>query len=348
MDLVKTSRLQSIKLGHFKKLSSPRGIIEFCGGAKPDYTSTYNVDDNSRAALSAAKLYCATKNKLLLELLSYYVGFLCCHILHRAPLRHGYVLHKGVTKEKISEDSLGRLLFASSWILSEDVFSDFHVQALPLFRISLAHYFHFNHVRPVASALCGLCKLHAAAPSYVMKNAIEFGTRYLTGKLKKNTKPRWVWFEDVLTHENARLPHALFEAYKVTGDKHLLQCAEESLNFLRSVVLYDGIFVPVGNSGWYPYKKKRAVYDQQPIDAGSMVECLVSAYEATKNRDYIKEAHLCYAWYKGKNMQGVSMLNAENGGVYDGLRENGVNKNQGAESLLSYLLASASLERKNA
>lgn len=343
MDLAKTPHFQSIKPGHLKRLSSPCGIIEFCRRAEPDYTSTYNVDDNSRAALTAAKLYCITNDKLYLKLLSWYTGFLYRHVMERAPLRHGYVLRKGVTKEKISQDSLGRLLWASSWILSEDSLSGFHDIVFPLFKISLAHYFHFNHVRPTASALCGLCRLYAAAPSDEMEKAIALGAGYLIAELEKNKKKDWIWFENALTYENARLPQALFEAYKETGDEKTLQCAEESLKFLRRVVFKNGVFVPVGSRGWYPYNKQRALYDQQPVEAGSMTECLVSAYEATENRDYIKEAHLCYAWYTGKNTLGVSMLNAENGGVYDGLWENSVNKNQGAEALLSHLLSAVEL-----
>ena len=38
------------------------------------------------------------------------------------------------------------------------------------------------------------------------------------------------------------------------------------------------------------------------------------------------------------------MVDQNTGGVYDGLEEKGVNLNQGAESLLSYLLARVALD----
>ncbi len=337
--------LQPINITHFKKLSTLHGFLEFCRGNSPDYTSTYNVDDNSRAALSAAKLYMQTKDKLYIKLLTRHINFLYGHMMKPAPLKHGYILHKGLTKEKISPDALGRLLFASSWILSEDTFSDFREKVYPLFLLSLSHYFNFANLRPVAYSLCGLCKLYSAAPSRPLHDALQKGSRRLLTAYERTRKKDWAWFENALTYENARLPQSLFEVYNVTGDKKILDGAQATLNFLRRLTLYDGMFVPVGNQGWYRYKKERAVYDQQPVEAGSMCECLVSAYKATKNKTYLKEARLCFEWYGGRNTNGVLMISPDDGGVYDGLGRAGANKNQGAEAMLSYLLARAEIAK---
>jgi len=43
------------------------------------------------------------------------------------------------------------------------------------------------------------------------------------------------------------------------------------------------------------------------------------------------------AWFQGANDAGQLMWDAENGGGFDGLRADGVNRNQGAESTLAVL-----------
>ena len=53
-----------------------------------------------------------------------------------------------------------------------------------------------------------------------------------------------------------------------------------------------------------------------------------------------------FHWYLGENILGLKMINEETGGMFDGLNRNGkVNPNQGAESVLSYLMAAKELNQ---
>lgn len=47
---------------------------------------------------------------------------------------------------------------------------------------------------------------------------------------------------------------------------------------------------------------------------------------------------LALSWYPGVNLKRMPMYDHNTGGCYDGLTEEGVNLNQGAEAILSYLL----------
>ena len=47
----------------------------------------------------------------------------------------------------------------------------------------------------------------------------------------------------------------------------------------------------------------------------------------------------CFEWYIGKNDNAQSMVDFRSFGCYDGLEKDGVNENQGAESVLSWLLS---------
>ena len=94
-----------------------------------------------------------------------------------------------------------------------------------------------------------------------------------------------------------------------------------------------------GYRGWFDKNGDRTLFGQQPIEAGSIVEVCVKAFEVTEDKKYLDWAKKALDWFYGKNILGEKMINESSGGVYDGLEEEGVNLNQGAESLLSYLLA---------
>ena len=150
-----------------------------------------------------------------------------------------------------------------------------------------------------------------------------------------------------MTYDNGRLPMSLLIAYKQTKNKMYLEIAIESLDFLTEIT-YDNkknYFSFPGNKGWFTKSGNRAKFDQQPIEAGTMVEVYVLAYELTKNEKYKELAKIALDWYYGKNILGIDVINEKTGGIYDGLEEKKINQNQGAESVLSYLLAAKEIEK---
>ncbi len=70
-----------------------------------------------------------------------------------------------------------------------------------------------------------------------------------------------------------------------------------------------------------------------------MVLAFDQAYRVTKNKEYLKKMYASYLWFLGENDLGIPLYNFETEGCSDGLESIGVNKNQGAESTLSYLIA---------
>jgi len=136
-------------------------------------------------------------------------------------------------------------------------------------------------------------------------------------------------------------------AYEATGDKKYLDIALESLDFLIEKT-YDSTknyFSFPGYRGWFPKDGKKAVFGQQPIEAGSMVEVLTKAYQVTNNKKYLDLAIKALDWYSGKNILGISLIDESTGGILDGLEQWGVNPNQGAESILSYAIACLAFEK---
>ena len=56
---------------------------------------------------------------------------------------------------------------------------------------------------------------------------------------------------------------------------------------------------------------------------------------------------MSFNWFLGANHLGQVIYNPCTGGCYDGLEENYVNLNQGAESTVSYLMARLSVDTGN-
>ena len=163
---------------------------------------------------------------------------------------------------------------------------------------------------------------------------------------QKNRTDDWKWFEEEMTYDNGRLSMGLFWAYDISKNKKYLDVARESLDFLIDTCWdkKNDCFSFPGNKGWYSKSGLRSIYDQQPVEAGSMVESCCLAYEITKERKYADFAIKAMEWYLGRNIEKAMMYDENSGGIYDGLGDNFVNHNQGAESILSYLLAFDALQ----
>ena len=112
----------------------------------------------------------------------------------------------------------------------------------------------------------------------------------------------------------------------------------ESLEWLCGVLEVDGRLSLIGNRGWYGRGGERAVYDQQAVDACALVSACVAAHRLTGEPRFRRWADLGAAWFQGRNTAGRPLIDEDSGGCHDGLLPNGVNANQGAESLLAWLL----------
>jgi hypothetical protein len=68
-----------------------------------------------------------------------------------------------------------------------------------------------------------------------------------------------------------------------------------------------------------------------------MVDAQLAAFDVSGDASHFTSAELALEWYYGKNSRGITMANG--GGCYDGLGEDAVNHNMGAESTLALLSA---------
>jgi len=111
------------------------------------------------------------------------------------------------------------------------------------------------------------------------------------------------------------------------------------MNFLTDNTLKDGYLSIIGNKEWYKKDGKRSMFAQQPIDAMAMVLMFHQAFVLTKDKEYLSKLFTSFMWFLGENDLRLSLYDFETKGCCDGLEDYGVNRNQGAESSLAYLIS---------
>jgi hypothetical protein len=77
-----------------------------------------------------------------------------------------------------------------------------------------------------------------------------------------------------------------------------------------------------------------------------MVDAELAAFDLTGKAGHVAVAELALEWYYGKNSRGITMANG--GGCYDGLSEESINPNMGAESTLALLSAAYTMAARRA
>jgi len=122
----------------------------------------------------------------------------------------------------------------------------------------------------------------------------------------------------------------------------------DSLLFLCEILFRDGFLNIVGNNGWFQKgQEKPALFDQQPVDAASIALCCLKAYEVFGEDDFLEMAKKARDWFTGDNIHQLPLIDPQSGGCFDALTEHGVNENQGAESLLAWLLTFHALKKQD-
>jgi hypothetical protein len=158
----------------------------------------------------------------------------------------------------------------------------------------------------------------------------------------QNRTAEWPWCEDSVTYCNAALPHALLLSGECMRNPDMTHTGLEALQWLSHLHGADeapGHFVPVGSNGFYTRGGDRALFDQQPVEIQAMVSACLEAFRLTGDVYWRKEARRAFDWFLGSNDLNQPVYDPTTGGCRDGLHEDRLNENQGAESSLAFLHA---------
>jgi glycosyltransferase involved in cell wall biosynthesis len=342
--LVDPEIMPMFSLAHVKRLTDDTGIVQHAKFGIPNLKEGYCLDDNSRALIMALMAYGQNKSQEALNLLPVYLSYIHYMQLNNGNFRNFLSFNRSYLDEVGSEDSFGRTVWALGYMVSNAPNTSYQEFAEELFFRSVPHFQNLKHLRGVLNTIIGIAyflQVHTADER--MLTQLNELTEIVVAAYREHKRDDWHWFEEKLTYDNAIFPLALFHSCGITGNKMVKQIALESLDFLNELTLKNGYLSPVGNNGWHQKDNEMPVFDQQAIETMGMVLMYIQAYHVDHQPESIRKMFLCYLWFLGENTLRVPLYDHETKGCCDGLGAAGVNRNQGAESTLAYLIAHLSV-----
>ncbi|MDD2764110.1 MAG: glycosyltransferase family 4 protein [Opitutaceae bacterium] len=341
-------QLPELKLDHLFRMSDSTGILQHASFTVPNFAEGYCTDDNARALVLAMMLQrLGQGSPRISERAATYAAFLN-HAFdrERGRFRNFLSYDRRWLEEVGSEDCQGRALWALGLCMAQAGQGGLQMLAAQLFEQALPATAGFTSPRAWVFTLIGIDEyLRRLGGDRHANQVRETLTARLLQCYADTAGDGWLWFEDVVSYANARLPQAMILSGRGLNNGAMLEIGLKSLRWLVKVQTSDaGSFRPVGSNGFFPRGKERALFDQQPIEAQATVSACIEAYRATGDMAWVTEARRALEWFLGRNDLGLALYDSTTGGCRDGLQVDRVSQNQGAESTLACLLALAEMQ----
>lgn len=335
-------------------LSTPHGIMQHTMFNLPDPEYGYSTDDNARALIVAHMWKNRDKKKAVImrSLETAYLRF-----LKFAQGSDGqfycYVSFDLQKKELGVGDWFARSVFALAFLTFnsrkfEKVSWELLQKSLPLFDNQP------YAIRTTAFLIMSIYYIfkkhekngHLKRQDYKrLENILKKWCIRLEKKAHFAFTKNWRWPEKAMTYDNGKVIQAYIMLGHLLNEKKMLTLGQTMLDFYIKKTFKKGYFQAPGNHGFWTAKQYPS-YDEQAIEAYSMIAAAVSAYNIYKVRKYLILARKTYWWFWGKNRLNLSLVDKKTGAVFDGLGKENVNPNQGAEGYLALNLAYFTLTEK--
>ena len=331
------------RLDHLARMTDSAGILQHAAYTLPNFAEGYCTDDNARALLVTIQLdQLGLSRPQVQRMTSTYAAFLnYAYNRERGRFRNFMGFDRRWREEVGSDDCHGRALWVLGACVRRSSRGDLQFWASQLFEQALPGILETHSPRAWAFALLGIChyleRLSGARQASQIRDEL---TERLIGLYRNVAESDWTWFENYLTYDNAKLSHALIASGRFSRHAEALEIGLKTLAWLvEQQKAPTGHFRPIGSEGYYFRNRERAQFDQQPVEAHATVSACLEAYYASDDPFWLKEARIAFDWFLGSNDLGLELYDAKSGGCYDGLQEDRVNQNQGAESTLAFLLS---------
>ena len=343
----KPRELPELKLSHLSRMTDSTGIFQHAILTVPNFSEGYCTDDNARAFILAVLLSELGEDPdRVRTLATTYAAFLHHAFDLKTKRFHNHLsFDRRWLDEQGSEDCQGRALWALGVGVGRSPYRSFQIMAGQLFALALPALTEFTSPRAWAFGLIGIHEyLRRLSGDSLVNQTRETLTSRLMELFERTAQPDWRWFQEDLTYDNAKLPHALILSGRATGQQAVLERGLQALRWLTELQISEkGHFRPIGTNGFYRRGGMRANFDQQPIEAQAMVSACLEAYRATSDLWWYEQAQRAFDWFIGWNDLGLELCSPKTGGCRDGLHVDRVNRNQGAESTLAFLLSLAEM-----
>jgi hypothetical protein len=335
--------LPRIKLDHLFRMSDSTGILKNALYTIPDLKEGYSTDDNARALILSVLLESAGygQSSHILEKTSGYLSFLSfAYNNETGRFKNRLGINRVWFDEPESEECHGRVLWALGTCIGRSKNEGFQGIAGHLFESTLSESFKFKSPRAWAFTLLGI---HEYFRRFEGDRLVNHGRELIAGKLfdlyNQHATIERPWFEDNLSHSNAKLSHALILSGRWMANNEMLKAGLDSLRWLLQFQTsqkgcYKSIQYNILNS-----LEQQEEQTQKPIEANELISAVLEAYRATQETFWYNEAKRVFEWFLGRNDVGLPLYDSKTGGCCDALHVDRVNQNEGAEASLSFYLA---------
>jgi len=334
--------LHNFKTNHIFHMTDDTGMLQHSIYGVPQLSEGYTSDDNARALIMAVMLFEKTKEKKVESLIYKYTSFLCYAQNSNGTFRNFMGYNREFLEKEGSEDCFGRCLWALCYAYSNpSTPRNIKITVWALIENALQNCTKLTYPRAKAYAIIGLRYLNTKKTNGLIAELASS----LAKQYDKFKEDEWHWFEDSMAYCNSVFPLAMLNSYEATKDDLYKHIGYESLGFLESKTFRNGYFKPIGCKGWLSKGKAAAEFDEQPVEACEMTLAYLKAYKLSGKYIFLGKARTCFSWYRGLNSKNLSLVDTETGGCYDGITANGLNLNQGAESVVSFWIAYLEIEK---
>ncbi len=345
-------KIPKINLNHFKNLTTNFAMIQFSVINQPDINTGYTLDDNARALVAMCQHYELNNEENDLEYIQKYFDFIKFCLQPEGYFLNYVDENKKFTKQNSENlaDSNGRAIWALGYLSSicHLLPNELSNNVLKTFQLSLVNVCKINSPRAMAFIIKGIYYNNSCHYSDDNIRVMKHIADKLVQMYKHEHNDNWYWFESYLTYGNSILPEAMLCAYLATNNLIYKEIAQTSFDFLLSKIFINNTIKVISNKGWLHNNmshQPEKIGGEQPIDIAYTILALSKFYETFNDAEYLHKMEIAFSWFLGNNHLHQIIYNPCTGGCYDGLEENYINLNQGAESTVSYLMARLTMEK---
>jgi len=343
-------RLPEIKLNHLRKMTDGFGMFQFSIINMPDPSSGYTLDDNARALIASCMHFQLTRDEKSYLAINKYLNFIDFCQQPNGSFLNYVDLEKNFTSQNDEcnlSDANGRAVWALGYLISLHQLLPGRLiqQADNILNNCFPEIEKMHSPRAMAFAIKGLYYANKRGISIAGDCLIDIlGTR-LYKMYKHEADGDWLWYESYLTYANSLLPEAMLMAGLTSRNFDFIQVAKQSFDFLISKIFVKDQIKVVSNQTWMHKGAIPAAHGEQPIEICYTILALDFFIENYPNENFQKAMVQSFNWFLGNNHLNQIIYNPCTGGCYDGLEATQVNLNQGAESLVSYLMSRFTIEK---
>lgn len=325
-----TGTLPEPRFDHLLRLTDRRGTFEHACFAEPRHEHGYCADDMARVLVVSSRE--PNSGGEVNGLSRVAVQFLNDAQSYAGPCRNRMDMMGRWQDEPSLEDCWGRCIWGLGTAAAH---SDVNlIRRLSVIQFERAAKARSPWPRAMAFAALGAAELLSVDPGH--RAARQLLTDYAGTVAQPKGDVTWQWPEPRLTYANAVLPEAMIAAGIALDDSTLRQQGLDLLGWLVRQETAGGQLSPTPAAGRGP-DDLRPGFDQQPIEVSTLADACARAAAIDDAPIWVDGVMAAAAWFAGVNDARQRMWDPETGGGFDGLRADGVNRNQGAESTLAVL-----------